>query len=65
MSSLASPDDAPFVFGAYASHLNEVSALGLAAETEDAEPALGIETDDHTQSASLRTFSARRSAALS
>lgn len=38
MSSLALPDEVPFVFGAYASHLNEVAPPVFTVEADVIEP---------------------------
>ena len=45
MSSLTSPDEAPFVFGAYASHLNEVVSPDVATEAEAVEPPLRAQVE--------------------
>ena len=44
MSSLVSPDEAPFVFGAYASHVSDVPAAD-AAEADVAETPLSGQSD--------------------
>ncbi len=45
MSSLAVPDEEPFVFGAYASHVDEVVSPHLAVEAGLVTPSLCPEVD--------------------